>query len=86
MATYYTSQGDAIPSRYGERIKHALAEYNERYSDATPEGSFYVSDYYQLRDIAGADPVTMVFRALEAGFMIGYRKGKRDARRKAKSA
>lgn len=64
-----------------DRISGAIAEYRRRFDiDGRGEGAFRVSDLQTIRSISGGDMYTAVGSALEAGFMIGYRKGRRDAK------
>lgn len=64
-----------------ERIKNAIKEYEAK----TPTGgNFTTSEFNELRQLVEAkggkpDFYSMVY-ALQAGYMIGYRKGKRSAK------
>ena len=67
-------------------IKKAILEYKRRFED-TNEGGFYLSDYCQIRDMSETGSIygtllAAIDNALQAGFMIGYRKGLNDARKK----
>ena len=70
------------------RIEKALAAYKKKYANTkTTAGGFYMTDYHDIirlsRDKKGnLDPYNPIFNALEAGFIIGYRKAQRDARKK----
>lgn len=63
------------------RIVNAISEYNKRFRN-TKEGRFSASD---LRDVCNAAEhkghAGAAWSGLMAGFMIGYRKGLRDAKR-----
>ena len=61
-------------------LRKDIAEYHRRF-DNTNTGNLYTNDFYQIREISEST-VDMVFNALEAGFMIGYRAAKRDSRKK----
>ena len=61
-------------------LRKDIAEYHRRF-DGTNTGNLYTSDFYQIMEIGGS-AVDMVFNAIEAGFMIGYRAGKRHSRKK----
>ena len=69
-------------------INRAIADYHKPFGAQACK--FYASDFYQIRDIAlrssskGQNEVLWeaVSAALEAGFMIGYKAGEREARRK----
>lgn len=70
------------------RIAKAANEYKSTFGskEGTTNGAFYASDYYEVKEVVErisrgyADTLwnTMTV-CLQAGFMIGYRKGKRDA-------
>ena len=69
-------------------INRAIADYHKQFEPQACK--FYASDFYQIRDIAlrssskGLNEVlwAAISTALEAGFMIGYKAGKREVRRK----
>lgn len=72
------------------RIKNAVAEYQRKYEGQNgAEGKFYTADFYEVLELAQTDArgsnadllICAVFNALEAGYMIGYRKAKRDSRK-----
>lgn len=66
------------------RIPRAVKEYRKRYYGRTDNSAaFFVTDYYEVIKAATEskeDDSTLeaIMIALEAGFMIGYRKAKRD--------
>ena len=67
-------------------ITKALKEYERITKCATTGGAFYYSDIEQVRDSAitprgEVDIVLAIGNALEAGYAIGYRKAKREARK-----
>lgn len=72
------------------RIEKAAQDYKRKYyGKAGNEGAFYVSDFYEVKEAAeksGGDPAgilcTAIETALQAGFMIGYRKAQQDYRKK----
>ncbi len=61
-------------------LKKDIAEYHRRFGN-TNTGNLYTNDFYQIQEISD-NTVDLVFNALEAGFMIGYRAGKRHSRKK----
>ena len=69
-------------------INRAIADYHKQFGAQACK--FYASDFYQIRDIAlrssskGQNEVLWesISAALEAGFTIGYKAGKRKTRRK----
>ena len=67
------------------RIPNAIRDYKRlAKNDKSGRYAFYVSDYCGVRD-AVADPHSFYHVsdiALMAGFMIGYRAGLKDAKRK----
>lgn len=72
------------------RIKNAVAEYRRKYEGQNgAEGKFYTADFYEVLELAQTDArgssadllICAVFNALEAGYMIGHRKEKRDSRK-----
>lgn len=68
-----------------QRCSNAIAEYEKKYKGSS-EGSFTAHDLAEIRELSGdgADIETLykaIEKALEAGFMIGYRKAMRDARK-----
>lgn len=78
-------------ARIDTRIENAIAEYRKRYGeDHSNAAAFYITDYHDILRLSrkenngSLDPYTPIFNALEAGFVIGYRKAQRDARKRAK--
>ena len=76
--TTYCKQ-QAIPHARGRRISNAIKEYKRRFIDGSNNGAFLVSDLHDIDNISG-DKYDLINNALMAGYMIGYRKGRRDAR------
>lgn len=70
------------------RIPKAVQDYQKRFYGAdNNEGAFYDSDFLEILEISGGgtDINTLykaISNALEAGFMIGYRKAQRDYRKR----
>lgn len=67
------------------RIATAVKEYKEKYYGKA-EGSFYSSDVLEVLELAKqGNPEDLLFdavaAALEAGYVIGVRKGVRDTRK-----
>lgn len=70
-------------SRRG-RMANAIKQYKGRFlkeGKNDNEGAFFLNDLYDIMDISGGDQYDLVSNALMAGFMVGYRKGKSDAKR-----
>ena len=70
-------------------IKKNIEEYNKKFGGNTGNGAFYATDLMQIKETAegerrGDREFVLISNALRAGFMIGYRKGKADARKAAK--
>ena len=70
-------------------IKKVMDEYNQKFIYVDCPGKFYPSDVEQIIMMAKADDgkisaFTLTLYALEVGFMIGYRAGKRKTRAKAR--
>lgn len=64
-------------------VKKALEEYRKISNMGNSvKGRFYYSDFKQIEEECNKDYATMVFRAMEFGFVIGYRTAKRDIRTK----
>ncbi len=79
------------------RIEKAAADYNTRFiknHKHPTEGAFYESDIDEVYRLAKQQSkgrvndliIYAIMTALEAGFMIGYKKGRRDSRKPAGSA
>lgn len=63
------------------RIKNAINEYEKR-SWKPNEANFRCEDIPHVIDATpNGTPAEIALMALEAGFMIGYRKGQRDAKK-----
>ena len=78
-------------------LKKAVQDYKAKYYNSNSpygEGAFYASDIYQIKDLAeeaaGVSRFTpevlynAIVLGLEAGFMVGYRKAVRDAKKSKK--
>ena len=71
-------------------IAKAIEEYKQRYSGKNgKEAAFFISDTNQIMELSADDTpgnmlYNIIFNSLEAGFMIGYRKAQRDARKNSK--
>jgi hypothetical protein len=58
-------------------IKRSIEQYKDTFGKKNDnEGAFYLSDVQQLLDMSNSD-IELVSNALRAGFMIGYRKGRK---------
>lgn len=71
-------------------INKAIEDYKKNFGGAGSNGAFYATDVQQIRDTARGElwndrEFTLISNALQAGFMIGYRKGKADARKGKKN-
>ena len=69
-------------------INKAIADYKKKFGATNKGGAFYTTDLMQIRDTAEGDTrgdrdFILISNALRAGFMIGYRKGKADAKKRA---
>lgn len=67
-------------------MEKAVAEYKTRFGQSNgTNGAIYCSDIQQIIDMtrnSGRDSVyDAITWALQAGYMMGYRKAKRDGRR-----
>ena len=72
-----------------DRVKKAVEDYNRKYMlSANNEGAFYATDINQIVEMTQPKgsvtdfTYALIVNALKAGFMIGYRKAQRDARKK----
>ena len=69
-------------------INKTIAEYHALFG--YPAGKFFAADLYQIREIAlqswkhgyGEVLFSAISAALEAGFMIGYKAAKREAKKR----
>lgn len=64
----------------------AIDDYKKKFGGGTAEGAFYTTDVKQIHDTAegaaiGDRDFILISNALRAGFMVGYRKGKADAKK-----
>ena len=66
-------------------ISNAVKEYQKKYYFCKNAGGFYASDIMQVIDIAGGishpDMFLLVETALEAGFIRGYKRARRDIKK-----
>lgn len=72
-------------------IQKACDDYDKRFG-GTNEGSFFLSDIEQIRDMVlkdaynGMSVNALLYKtisiSLTAGFMIGYRKGRTDGKKR----
>ena len=67
-------------------INKAIEDYNKKFGSGSAEGAFYCTDVEQIRQTAegaqlGDRDYILITNALRAGFMVGYRKGKADAKK-----
>lgn len=67
-------------------MEKAINDYQAKFGGNSKEGAFYMSDMLQIRDTAegavlGDRDYILISNALQAGFMIGYRKGQADAKK-----
>lgn len=68
-------------------ITKSIEEYQKKFGGASNEGAFYATDFMQIRDTAegvtrGDRDFILISNALRAGFMVGYRKGRADAKKR----
>ena len=72
-----------------QRITNAVYDY-QQFIDRTGRGAFRWNDLKQLMDMSSKDGSVNVYdlmsNSLYAGFMIGYRCAKREARKRNKAA
>lgn len=71
-------------------IFKAIEDYKKNFGGNSSNGAFYTTDIQQIRDTARGElwndrEFTLISNALQAGFMIGYRKGKADAKKGKKN-
>lgn len=71
------------------RIASAAAEYNRKFTNNKyGKGAFYASDFYEIKELAEKSGgyyntlYTAIDLAITAGFMIGYRSAKREAKKR----
>jgi hypothetical protein len=58
-------------------IKRSIDQYKNTFGKTNnTEGAFYLSDYQQILSMSNNN-FELVSNALRAGFMIGYRKGRK---------
>lgn len=58
------------------RIEKAVEQYNNRKNKR--QGAFYGPDLADILILSGKDPVAAAMIAAKAGYMIGYKAGKRQ--------
>ena len=71
-------------------MEKAINDYQAKFNGNTGDGALYMTDILQIRDtvegLTGGDrDFELISNALQAGFMIGYRKGVKDSRERAKA-
>lgn len=71
-------------------LRKYIDEYTRKYLDRenkTYRGQFYGDDFYQILEITGRPEKNrdayLVWNALRAGFMVGYKSAKNEARRRS---
>lgn len=68
-------------------LRKYLADYMEHFEKKN-RGCFYTNDFYQIMEITAdggeGGVYSLILNSLMAGFMIGYRKAKRDSRKRGK--
>lgn len=67
-------------------MEKAINDYQKQFSGNSGNGAFYTTDVKQIYDMAegaalGDRDFMLISNALQAGFMVGYRKGKADAKK-----
>lgn len=67
-------------------MEKAINDYQAKFGGNSGNGAFYMTDVMQIRDTAEGDTrgdrdFILISNALQAGFMVGYRKGKADAKK-----
>ena len=67
-------------------IEKAISDYQAKFGNNTRNGAYYTTDLLQIRDAVegltgGERDFELISMALQAGFMIGYRKGQTDAKK-----
>ena len=71
-----------MDKRRAGRIARAAEEYEKRFSKmSNNKGAFWAGDFNEVRNMAGNDVWEMISVSLTAGFMIGYRCAKAEARK-----
>lgn len=65
-------------------IPKLIEDYKRRYSNAKRKEPFFYSDLEQIKELSRGDLYTAIVKALEAGYMVGYRRAKRELRGGAK--
>ena len=69
-------------------LKKSVEAYKKKFYNATGNtGAFYVTDFDQIKELATDSGGVVSFwdaigYALEAGFMVGYRYGKKEGKKK----
>lgn len=58
------------------RIKSAIDQYENRKN--RKKGVFFASDIYEIFTLSQKDPARIAMTALKAGYIIGYKAGKRE--------
>lgn len=65
-------------------IPKLIEAYKRRYSNTKRKEPFFYSDLEQIKKLSRGDLYTAIVKALEAGYMVGYRRAKRELRGGAK--
>lgn len=69
-------------------LEKSIEAYEKKFYNATNNtGAFFTSDFYQIKELStdsrGVAQLWDAIRyALEAGFMVGYRYGKKEGKKK----
>ena len=65
------------------RISRSAAEYKRRFYALTDNtGAFRVSDFYEALQIADGDIYELMSTCFNSGFMIGYRRGVAECKKR----
>lgn len=62
-------------------IKKAITDYRKKF-EGTKRGYFLVTDYLQIKELSEGDIWKCMDNALMSGFMIGYRLGVKETKKK----
>jgi membrane-bound lytic murein transglycosylase len=82
------SEGKEMARNMQKKIKEYEKQFYSRKKNPTQKGVFFTGDYEQLVEIAEQDGGTKydyIDAALKAGFMLGYKLGKQEAKEKTGS-
>ena len=83
---YYSGNVSGKETKMRSMIK-AIQDYQKKFGGDTGNGAFWATDVMQIRETAEGDTrgdrdFILISNALRAGFMVGYRKGLADAKKK----